>query len=117
MPHQTAPDTRCTFTFRDARRCAMLRAPGSDEYCPHHFRAMLKAEGLLVPKVEGLAFANQLDSPRAIRRAIKRVLHAFENAHITERQARILAQLLRLLLATGNAPADDSAEPVAADAV
>ena len=114
MPRQAAPDTRCTFTFRDARRCTMLRGPGCDDYCPHHFRAMLKAEGLLVPKVEGVALANQLDSPRAIRRAIKRVLRAFENAHITDRQARILAQLLRLLLATGNAPADDSATPEAA---
>jgi len=95
-------ENRCTFLYRDQRRCRMLCAPDHDSLCMYHLHRLLKAEGLLPPKPQPLLTVDpQLDSPLAVRRAVKRVLRRFETAEITPRQAEIITQLLRMLLATG----------------
>lgn len=97
-PHEN----RCTFTYRDQRRCRMLCAPDHHSLCLHHLRQACKAEGLLPPKPQpAMPVDTKLDSPRAIRRAVKRALRSFASAEITPRQAEVIARFLRLLLACG----------------
>ena len=99
-----SPDTRCTFTFRDARRCTMLRSSAGSLLCLHHTRQAAKEHGKLPPPLEPYIAPGELDNPWAVRRAIKRVLALALEGKFSPQQARVLTNLARLLLVSTRRP-------------
>lgn len=93
----SARDSRCTFTYRDARRCRMLRAPDS-HLCVFHHRQRLKQQGVDPPRFPFLGAPGTLDNPRAVRRTIKQVVREVLDGRLTPEEATVLAKLARLLL-------------------
>ena len=91
------PDPRCSFTFRDGRRCRMIRSPDHPALCPDHARRK-QHDSAAPPSLPPLATCDALDSPTSVRRALRRLAHAVADEHITPRQAQIMAHILRLLL-------------------
>ena len=99
--HQTSdlspPDPRCSFTFRDGRRCRMIRSPDHPSLCPDHARRK-QDESAAPLSLPPLATCDALDSPTSVRRALRRLARAVAEDHLTPRQAQIMAHILRLLL-------------------
>ena len=99
--HQTSdlspPDPRCSFTFRDGRRCRMIRSPDHPALCPDHARRK-QDDSAAPPSRPHLATCDALDSPTSVRRALRRLARAVARDRLTPRQAQIMAHILRLLL-------------------
>ena len=91
------PAPRCSFTFRDGRRCRMLRSPDHPALCPDHARRK-QDDSAAPPSLPPLATCDALDSPTSVRRALRRLARAVAQDHLTPRQAQIMAHILRLLL-------------------
>ena len=91
------PDPRCSFTFRDGRRCRMIRSPDHPALCPDHARRK-QNDSAAPPSLPPLATCDALDSPTSVRRALRRLARAVAQDHLTPRQAQIMAHILRLLL-------------------
>lgn len=98
------PDTRCTFTFRDGRRCTMLRTGTRSTICLYHMRKVGKDQGKLSPALEPYIAPGELDNPWAVRRAIKRILALAMGGKLSPQQARVLTNLARLLLSSTRRP-------------
>ena len=91
------PAPRCSFTFRDGRRCRMIRSPDHPALCPDHARRK-QDDNAAPPTLLPLATCDALDSPTSVRRALRRLARAVADEHIPLRQAEIMAHILRLLL-------------------
>lgn len=96
MARKKQESPRCTFTFRDGRRCRMLQSPGRLTFCPHHYRQYLKEEGVSVS--ERLAATGALDNLWSIRRALKHTVRDVATGRLTPEAARALTGLARMLL-------------------
>ena len=92
------PDTRCTFTYRDHRRCKMLRSVDHPSLCLYHVRQAAKEGRELPPQLEPYMLARELDNPWAVRRAIKRIMALTLEGQLDLQRARVLTGLARLLL-------------------
>ena len=92
------PDTRCTFTYRDKRRCKMLRSADHPLLCLYHVRQAAKEGRELPPQLEPYMLARELDNPWAVRRAIKRIMALTLDGQLDLQRARVLTGLARLLL-------------------
>ena len=94
------PDAvRCTFTYRDGRRCRMLRADHNQlGFCPYHIERWLKQNHIEPPRRHSLYIPGAFDNPWAVRRSLKQVAHEVADGRVTPAQAKQLVRLGRLLL-------------------
>lgn len=88
---------RCSFQFRDGRRCRMLLCREHPGLCLHHYRRWLKEQGRK-PRRRLLVGAGQLDNSQAVRRSLKHIMRELVEGHMTPEQAHALSKLGRLLL-------------------
>jgi len=91
-------ESRCSFTYRDGRRCRMLISREHPSLCVFHYEQQRKAEGVATRPRRLLTTAGALDNRRAIRRSLKRVVRDLVDGRLSSNQARVLAELGRLLL-------------------
>jgi hypothetical protein len=91
------PDSRCTFTSRDNRRCTMLRAAGAT-LCVHHLHQWLKQNDVDPPKPRPLAAPGTLDNPWAVRRSLKQIVREVVDGRLSPAAGRAAIGLARLLL-------------------
>lgn len=101
MPGSYRPpdEVRCTFTYRDGRRCRMLRADGHQlGFCPYHIQQWLKQNDVEPPRNRSISAPGALDNPWAVRRSLKLVVRELAEGRFTPDQARALTSLGRLLL-------------------
>ena len=91
-------DARCSFTFRDGRRCRMLRSEEHPTLCPYHARLEAREVGRLPVELPPLVAVCRLDNPRAVRRTLKRVFGEVVTGRIDPKQAHALAHIGQLLL-------------------
>jgi hypothetical protein len=91
-------DERCSFTFRDGRRCRMLRAPEHPTLCLHHARMEALKAGLLPAERPDLVAVCRLDNPWAVRRTLKRIFGEVAAGRVDPDQAHAMAHLGHLLL-------------------
>ncbi|MGH9794030.1 MAG: hypothetical protein ACRD5G_04585 [Candidatus Acidiferrales bacterium] len=92
-----ALDTRCTFLYRDGRRCRMLRS-SDPELCPYHLQQRLKLNHAESPKPQPFVAPGALDNPWAVRRALRHIIRELAEGRLTPDSAQALASLTRLLL-------------------
>jgi hypothetical protein len=90
--------SRCTFTYRDGRRCRMLCAPHHPALCLHHIRQAMLENGDAPPAPPPLIAVGALDNPWAVRRSLKRVFSEVAAGRINPGNAAVMAHIGRLLL-------------------
>jgi hypothetical protein len=90
--------SRCTFTYRDGRRCRMLCPPHHPALCLHHIRQAMLENGDAPPTPPPLVAVGALDNPWAVRRTLKRVFSEVVAGRINPANAAVMAHLGRLLL-------------------
>jgi hypothetical protein len=91
-------NNRCSFTYRDGRRCRMLIIEDGTTLCPYHGQAARKEVGLAPPSSSPLIVPGILDTRRAVRRALKRVYREVVAGRIAPDRAAVLAYLGQVLL-------------------
>jgi hypothetical protein len=89
---------RCTFTYRDGRRCRMLCPPQYPGLCLHHWRSASVEKGHAPPAPPPLVAVGALDNPWAVRRTLKRVFGEVAAGRINPGNAAVMAHIGRLLL-------------------
>ncbi len=92
------PDNRCTLTYRDGRRCRMLTSGEHPALCLYHHRRASSKEGKVPLAASVLAAPGALDTRRAVRRSLKHVVRDVATGRLAPEDARVLAELGRLLL-------------------
>ena len=94
----TPDHNRCTFTFREGRRCRMLCAPAHPAFCQHHLRVLAREQGLALREARPTIVVGDLDSTRAVRRTLKRVAREVALGRMEPWRAALLVNLSRVLL-------------------
>lgn len=89
---------RCSFAFRDGRRCRMLCSEEHPTLCAHHARMEAREAGLLPPELPPLVAVGKLDNPWAVRRTLKRIFGEVAAGRVNPDQAHAMAHLGRSLL-------------------
>lgn len=107
MSHTYRPpdEVRCTFTYRDGRRCRMLRTTtGEPAFCPYHIQRWLKQNDIQPPRTRSISTPGAFDNPWAVRRSLKQVVRELAEGRFTPDQAKQLVRLGRLLLISTRRP-------------
>ena len=97
MPLHDDPD-RCAFTFRDGRRCRMLRSSEHPLLCPHHARQEQRENGVALAEPPPLLAAGALDTPWAVRRTLKRLFAEVVDDRLSPAHAKAAGYIGRMLL-------------------